>query len=374
MTSQSPISSVPASGSHRRVLVVGKFYTEAMGLHIAETLEAMGHTVARHEFGLGYGVGGGRLRSRLRNLQIVLYSVAERAPSVVRRRFQRLQAHAQAFGPDVILATFDYLLPAEVEQLKRATGAAVAMWFPDHIASLGRMAFLGAPYDAMFFKDPYTVERLRELALAPVHYLPEAFNPARHTLPHPLPADTSTWSCDLTTAGNLHGARVAVFRQLLEYDIKIWGAPLPAWQPARVLGDAVQNRYVAYGEKALAFRGAKIVVNSLYPAEVDGTNVRTFEAAGIGAFQLVEWRPALDALFVDGHEVVAYRGMADLRDKIEYYLPREDERRVIAEAGQARAHAEHTYAHRLTELLACLENANASRQGQMAANTLPGEA
>lgn len=56
-------------------------------------------------------------------------------------------------------------------------------------------------------------------------------------------------------------------------------------------------------------------------------------------------------LFEDGKELVSFRSMSDLKQKIDYWLPREAERRAIAEAGMRRAHAEHTYALRLGLLL-----------------------
>jgi spore maturation protein CgeB len=66
---------------------------------------------------------------------------------------------------------------------------------------------------------------------------------------------------------------------------------------------------------------------------------------------MVDWRPGLSQLFEDGKELIAFRSMADLKQKIDYWLPREAARRAIAEAGMRVAHAEHTYALRLGLLL-----------------------
>jgi spore maturation protein CgeB len=112
-----------------------------------------------------------------------------------------------------------------------------------------------------------------------------------------------------------------------------------------------QGRGVYNHDKVRAFRGAKIVVNNLHYSEVWGGNARCFEAAGAGAFQMVDWRPGLGPLFEDGKELITFRTMADLKQKIDYWLPREAERRVIAEAGMRRAHAEHTYGLRLKLML-----------------------
>ena len=115
-----------------------------------------------------------------------------------------------------------------------------------------------------------------------------------------------------------------------------------------------QGRPVLNEDKARAFLGAKIVLNNLHFGEIWGANVRMFEAAGIGAFQMVDWRPGIAQLFEDRKELVTFRGVADLKRQIDIYLPQAEERRAIGEAWKRRAHAEHTYRHRLDLLLETL--------------------
>ena len=62
----------------------------------------------------------------------------------------------------------------------RRAGVKVAFWFPDAVSSFGRQKMLLAPYDAMFFKEPHVVERLRATLDLPVHYLPQGCNPRWH--------------------------------------------------------------------------------------------------------------------------------------------------------------------------------------------------
>jgi len=125
----------------------------------------------------------------------------------------------------------------------------------------------------------------------------------------------------------------------------------------------IQSRFVEDSRKALAFRSAKIALNNLHPGEIWGANKRLFEIAGVGAFQMVDWRPGLEVLFEDGKEIVSFSSMDDLRAKISHYLKRPDERKAIAEAGMRRAHRDHTYAIRIRQLLDTL--ASPSRQLQI---------
>ena len=83
-----------------------------------------------------------------------------------------------------------------------------------------------------------------------------------------------------------------------------------------------------------------------------GGNMRLFEAAGLGVFQLVDDRPGVKEWFRVGEHLITYRDPADLRDKVAYYLAHEDERCEMAQAARAHAFAHHTYARRVDALQA----------------------
>lgn len=334
-----------------RILVVGKFYSEGFALHISETLAAMGHTVRRFEPGFRAVGIGGRIGHRLDQTRGVIYSAIDRVPIVRARRMRALWQVADEGPLDVVIVCHDFLWPAEVAELKRRTGAQIAMWFPDSLVNFGRAYFMNASYDHLFFKDPYIVQALGGVLKKPVHYLPECFNPVRHWLPEDAIGREPVYQCDIATAGNQHSWRVAFFKNCSEYDVKLWGNPAPLWMTTGSVAPMHQGRGVYNHDKVRAFRGAKIVINNLHYSEIWGVNARCFEAAGAGAFQMVDWRPGLNHLFEDGKELISFRSVEDLKSKIEYWLPRESERRAVASSGMRRALAEHTYALRLAALL-----------------------
>ena len=337
-----------------KILVIGKFYIEGFALHIAETLEAMGHVVRRFEPGHRTNRLPGLIGKRLDQVIGTLHATSDNLPSIRAKRMRALWRTVDEGPLNAVIVCHDFLWPAEVAELKRRSGAQVAMWFPDPIVNFHRGLFMNAPYDGLFFKDPFIVHRLGDVLASPVYYLPECFNPARHTIPDGTDTDDPVYACDIATAGNLHSWRVACYKHLADYDVKLWGHLPPLWMPAGPVLKMFQGRGVYNAEKAQAFRGARIVVNNLIYGEIWGVNVRCFEAAGVGAFQMVDWRPGLGHLFEDGQELITFTSMADLKAKIDYWLPCEAERRAIAEAGRRRAHAEHTYRHRLELLLATL--------------------
>lgn len=333
------------------ILVVGKFYTEGFALHIAETLSVMGHAVRRFEPGIRAGRIAGRLGHRIDQIRGVLYANSDGVPAIRARRMRALWDVAEAGPLDAVIVCHDFLWPDEVAELKRRTGAQIAMWFPDAFVNFSRGYFMNAPYDGLFFKDPYIKHVLGDVLQSPVYFLPECFNPAQHWLPEAQIGQDSKYQCDIATAGNQHSWRVAFYKHLTEYDVKLWGNPAPLWMNAGAVAGMHQGRGVYNHEKVRAFRGASVVINNLHYGETWGLNVRAFEAAGAGAFQMLDWRPGLSQLFEDGKELVSFKSISDLKQKIDYWLPRQDERRAIAEAGMRRAHAEHTYALRLQLLL-----------------------
>ena len=117
----------------------------------------------------------------------------------------------------------------------------------------------------------------------------------------------------------------------------------------------VRNRYhgSAWGLEMYHVRAAaKISINKHSgTADSYANNMSLFETTGVGSLLLTDEKENLGELFQVGTEVVTYRDADDCIEKIEYYLSHEEERACIAKAGQQRTLHEHTYAHRMRELL-----------------------
>ncbi|MDQ3755068.1 MAG: glycosyltransferase, partial [Acidobacteriota bacterium] len=77
---------------------------------------------------------------------------------------------------------------------------------------------------------------------------------------------------------------------------------------------------------------------------VSASNMRLFEATGVGSCLLTDWRANISTLFEPDREVVTYRNAEECIEKATYLLDHESERQQIARAGQRRTLREHTYA------------------------------
>ncbi len=80
------------------------------------------------------------------------------------------------------------------------------------------------------------------------------------------------------------------------------------------------------------------------------SNMRLFEATGVGACLLTDWRQNLGDLFDIDREVIAYRSPAECVEKARWLLDHPAERAKIARAGQQRALRDHTYQVRAAQL------------------------
>jgi hypothetical protein len=80
-------------------------------------------------------------------------------------------------------------------------------------------------------------------------------------------------------------------------------------------------------------------------------NMRLYEATGVGSLLVTDFKDNLHHLFEPGKEVVVYRTAEECAELSQYYLDHGEEREAIARAGQARTLREHTFYHRMQELM-----------------------
>ncbi len=91
-------------------------------------------------------------------------------------------------------------------------------------------------------------------------------------------------------------------------------------------------------------RNSKITFNShIDLSSVSASNMRLFEATGVGTCLLTDSKANLSELFDRDHEIVAYESIEDCLEKIVWLLDHEDERNRIAAAGQKRTLRSHTF-------------------------------
>jgi spore maturation protein CgeB len=337
--------SAPAAAHQCRVLVVGSVCSpDSHEWHVMDALEHMGLPAVFFQARLSLG------DARTLNLAInKLANTFLREPELLYEK--RLLSAVRAFQPTIVLVIQgSQLSPKTVAKLRSVTQAPIVCWCQDPLIALGRQFMLGAGYDVVFVKDRHMQDVFsRMIRSSTFSYLPEACNPRVHRSVELNAEDLATYGCDVMIAGTLYYYRQEILRQISEFDLRVWGSR-PGWLLDRLSGKH-QGREVVMDEKAKALRAARICLNTLNFSEVNALNCRAFEIAGCGGFQLMSSAPVVAEHFEPGVELVTFHSVEDLVAQIHYYLRNPQLAAEIARRGQLRAHRDHTYENRLTEIL-----------------------
>lgn len=91
-------------------------------------------------------------------------------------------------------------------------------------------------------------------------------------------------------------------------------------------------------------------ITTLLHRGVPQVKARHFEIPACGGFLMTSMADDLDNYYELGKEIVVYKNVKDMPERIKYYLDHEDERKEIAEAGYRRTVRDHTYDKRLIEI------------------------
>jgi len=160
---------------------------------------------------------------------------------------------------------------------------------------------------------------------------------------------------DITFIGNLfaiHSSRVALLEALCARfpQAKVWTEAVDHLAPGSTIRNCYQGQ--AWGrEMYTIFSRSKITLNHHGDILPYANNARLYEATGMGALLMTDWKENLHEMFTPGTEVVAYRSADECLELIQYYLDHTHEREAIARAGQEHTLRAHTYYQRSQELV-----------------------
>ncbi|BCG63743.1 MAG: spore maturation protein CgeB [Methyloprofundus sp.] len=327
-----------------RVLFIGtKVQPDNMEYHIVNTLEKMGHKV----FGFDIKTIINCNESIDKYFNFFARTILREPERILEKK---LANYAKKISPDIVIVLLGNMVsPKTIVLLKKHLDVPIVCWCQDALSTIGRQYMMGAPYDAVFLKDHYMVDLYNNMIGDRFIYLAEACNPSMHYYELPKGKDLKHYECDITTAGSLYYYRQEILKPLAaHYKLKVWGS-MPDWLSYE-LRVRHTKEYVTGKTKRFAFSAAKIVLNTMHFAEIDGLNCRFFEILGCGGFQLVSDKSEVHKYLEVGKEVETFRDKNELIEKVDYYLKEPEKRKKIAMQGMQRAHNNHTYTHRLNEL------------------------
>lgn len=257
-----------------------------------------------------------------------------------------LAAQIKHFRPDVFL---NQDLVGVRPRFLRETKAYVGLLMGQHAATpLSDGTDFGC-YDLLISSFPPTIEHFRrEGVCAEMNRM--GFEPGLLSC---LKAEQGAF--DVTFVGsfhNVHSSRVAFLEVLCARfpQIRIGGPGIDHLPPSSPIRQCYMGR--AWGrEMYQILLNSKITLNHHGDIPPYANNMRLFEATGVGTLLITDWKVNLHEMFEPGGEIVAYRTPKECVELISYYLEHDEERQAIARAGQQRTLREHTYHHRMQELV-----------------------
>lgn len=254
----------------------------------------------------------------------------------------RLAARLRRRRPDVVLVfKGTRLAPEEVRALRSRFGARWANWFPDDPHQIEASLRLGPAYDRFFTHDSASLQRHRAAGAQP-HYLAFGCDPEYL---RPL-AGGARWAAPIAFVGSRDPVREGALRDVEEIGVTIWG---PGWPRGPLYGDDFV--------RVLSGAVVGLNVHQHFGARGDpvrygtGANMRVFELAAVGTPQLSDAKGDIARHFVPDREIVLYRSVEELKQRARALIDNEPWRRDLATAARERAVREHTWRHRLEELL-----------------------
>jgi spore maturation protein CgeB len=273
----------------------------------------------------------------------------------------RLVETIAEFRPDVIIGIAQSPLnDRDMLSQLRQSGIRLCYWFTEDYLIFDYWKAIAPSFDFFFTiqQEPFWNE-LRKTGCTNFHYLPLAFDPNMDW----KRADGAP-EIDISFVGAPYPNRVNFFRQFSRNGFHIYGEGWSAHDNPHV---AVGDRRIAADEARSIYDRTRININlhsSPYRNSFgrgDFVNPRTFELAGMGAFQLTDMRKLLTLHFNPAEEVIALSSWEDMSRAVDYFMAEEAERLELIRKAQQRVLREHTYKHRAAEIISLLQHSPMQR-------------
>ena len=252
---------------------------------------------------------------------------------------QSLLNEVESFRPDVIFTVqMEYELWTETLDCIRSRGdVATISWAADDSWKYREVSrYIGPSYHAMTTTYSNMLPRYHADGISEV--LVTQWAAAANSLAEPLPAAECRYQ--VSFVGAAHGDRRERVERLRKAGIDV-----------ECFGHGWQHGPVDAETYARIFRESVISLNFANSRGRDQLKARCFEVPGAGGFLLTTMVEGLEQYYRPNDEVAVVSGEDELPGRIRYFLEHPAERDRIALAGFRRTVAEHTYDHRMRQLL-----------------------
>ena len=342
------------AGGQLTIALVGPIYGGSLPItsYVKRALETLGHKVKwiDHSVHAASYEAMGSLTDP-RNRQMMQGRMAEVLS-------QWTLASLAESPPDLVLSMAQAPMTLPVLDHLRKKKFLTAMWFVENYRHLTYWRQMAPGYEFWFvFQQGACLDAFRQAGARQVNYLPMAADPDLHSPMALSEEDRRVFGSDVSFVGAGYANRRQLFPALLHqpWSFKLWGNE---WDGADDLRSVLQldGARIDTATCMKVFNATTINLNlhsttgaGLDP-QADFVNPRTFELAACGAFQLVDHRSELRQFFTE-QEMVSFQDFAEVPGLVQQWLHDPSARQAMANAARARVLREHTYVHRMRDLL-----------------------
>jgi len=259
--------------------------------------------------------------------------------------------------PDLILILKGfYFKPKTIAKIKEIfPRISLFIFNPDnpfnswHIGSSNNWIRESIPfYDVYFIWAKCLIERLKRAGAKEVKYLPFGYDAELHYPVEVSGEEKKVYGSDVAFIGTRDKEREWWLNYLLDYDLAIWG---DGWEKAnKRIQKKWRKKTVIGREFSKVCNASKIILNLIRKQNIHAHNMRTFEVPACKGFVLSTKAQEQSEFFEEGKDFACFSAPKELKEKIDYYLPRDELRREMALRAYEKGKC-HTYLERVKRIL-----------------------
>lgn len=271
--------------------------------------------------------------------------------------FKRVAKTVLELNPDLVIGTYRFINPICINLIKNGLpNIPIIHVNPDAITTFEHQQIFASPYDFFFTKEPYIVRFMKDKIGLNAKYLPEAFNPRVHVKPslNRIDCEKKT-NIDVLAFGSMYPYRVNMIKKIIDSGVNV---TLFGKKDRRFFKPELDKNFhpewIVGDRKAELLFGSKIIFNNFHYAEIDAVNCKFFEIAGVGGFQICDYRPTIDEYSNIDPKKFTFKSINEAIDLIKYYQDKPTLRYEMASIQYEHFMGNHTYEHRVKQILACV--------------------
>lgn len=290
--------------------------------------------------------------------------IRDKVPSLnnldIKRINRKLISAIRSFKPNLFIEAGGHrILPETIEEIKKY-GIITALWTIDCPINFEPIIKAAPHYDFVFTGGSEAYDILKDVGIKNLDWLPFACDPEFHK-PKILTADEkSLFSFDIAFVGtidsDMYPFRVRILESISDFNLAVWGPGGDRISHDSPLKERIHGDKTSPDLWTKIYTASKIILCMHY-SDPKGkipchqASPRVYEALACGAFLMVDAQKDVVTLFKDREDLVIFRNVEELRGLLNYYLEKPEERKMIAGNGRKAVLNNHTYRHRIEEIL-----------------------